>query len=206
MNSLQYQTSWSASNDHWIPVSDTNTPDDSPNAVNAPIIITPARNPQKYPQQHQQQYQQQYQHQYQQQLDLRPRIQTDLLQSADTSLDRPHSPASYTLSASPTASSYIQCPSPHTEKFKLNINHQDENGNNDTRVMYFWPDEDTFASLIPRIQRKLNEDSINRLKYLNADGIEIVVGDDEDLNIALSSQGDKPAAHSFWTMRRNESL
>lgn len=72
--------------------------------------------------------------------------------------------------------------------------------------MYFWPDEDTFASLITRIQRKLNENSINRLKYLNADGIEIVVGDDEDLHIALYSQSDKPAAHSFWTMRRNESL
>jgi hypothetical protein len=110
------------------------------------------------------------------------------------------------MSASPTASSYMQCPSPEREKFKLNVNHQDENGNTDARVMYYWPDEDTFASFVTRIQRKLNEYSINRLKYLNSDGIEIVVGDDEDLHIALYSHGDKSAAHSFWTMRRNESL
>lgn len=160
-----------------------NTPDD-PNAINAPIMITRATTPDRYI--------------------PRLSVTTDLLQSPDTSLERPHSPASVTMSASPTASSFVQCAAPEKEKLRLHIHHQDENSNSDTRIMIFWPDEDTFASLITRIQHKLNDNNINRLKYLNRDGIEIVVGDDEDLLISFYL--DRQTEHSFWTMHRKESL
>jgi PB1 domain len=95
--------------------------------------------------------------------------------------------------------------SPERGKQRLHISHQDKQGNNDTRIMMFSPDEDSFSSLITRIQHKLNAPAINRLKYLNRDGIEIVVGDDEDLEVALYLEGDV-AAHTFWTMQRRESL
>jgi hypothetical protein len=108
------------------------------------------------------------------------------------------------MSASPTASSFVQCAAPEKEKLRLHIHHQDENSNSDTRIMIFFPDEDTFASLITRIQHKLNDNNINRLKYLNRDGIEIVVGDDEDLLISFYL--DRQTEHSFWTMHRKESL
>ncbi|CAO3684519.1 unnamed protein product [Umbelopsis vinacea] len=170
---------WSIQNDHWIP----NTPDD-PNAINAPIMITRATTPDRYI--------------------PRLSVATNLLQSPDSSLERPHSPASFTMSASPTASSFVQCAAPEKEKLRLHIHHQDENSNSDTRIMIFCPDEDTFASLITRIQHKLNDNNINRLKYLNCDGIEIVVGDDEDLLISFYL--DRQTEHSFWTMHRKESL
>lgn len=71
--------------------------------------------------------------------------------------------------------------------------------------MIFSPEEDTFSSLITRIQHKLNDPAINRLKYLSRDGIDIVVGDDEDLSVALYLEPDV-AAHTFWTMKQQESL
>lgn len=95
--------------------------------------------------------------------------------------------------------------SPERGKLRLHISHQDKHGNNDTRIMIFSPDEDKFSSLITRIQHKLNDPAINRLKYLNRDGIDIVVGDDEDLEVALYLEPDV-AAHTFWTMQRQESL
>ncbi|KAI8579830.1 hypothetical protein K450DRAFT_240543 [Umbelopsis ramanniana AG] len=161
MYSVQSHSPWLISNDHWIP----NTPDDQ-NSIDAPVIITTTTSPDLY-----------RQHSLSVNTD-------DLLRSPDSSSERPHSPGAFTYSSSPSSVSYMT-QSPERGKQRLHISHQDKDGNNDTRIMMFSPDEDKFSSLITRIQHKLNDPTINRLKYLSRDGIEIVVGDDEDLEVAL---------------------
>ncbi|KAH8549423.1 hypothetical protein BGW37DRAFT_522554 [Umbelopsis sp. PMI_123] len=180
MDFVQSHSPWLITNDHWIP----NTPDDQ-NPIDAPIIITRTSSPDRCSQHI-------------------LSVNTSNVLYPDNSPERPHSPRSYMYSSSPTASSIITH-SPERGKQRLNIHHQDEQGSNDTRIMIFSPDEDRFSTLITRIQHKFNDRNINRLKYLNRDGVEIVVGDDEDLDIALYLEGDY-AAHTFWTMQRQQSL
>ncbi|RUS20162.1 hypothetical protein BC937DRAFT_86248 [Endogone sp. FLAS-F59071] len=85
---------------------------------------------------------------------------------------------------------------------RLNISHTASDGTSDRRAFLYTPGTQNWTTFLGRMRTKFEDARIARLRYLDKHGVSCIIGDEEDLDLAVNGVDEQ----EMWALKIGEGL